>query len=258
MSNPSDDDAHTVSRRSLLKAAGLSGVALAGPSAAASAQQHPSVAPADVSAAARPPDVLLFLDDEEARFLESAIDTLIPADPQWAGAVGAGVLTYIDRQLAGSYGAGDRMYLAGPWPEEALPEQGYQLRHTPAALYRLAIGEIREAVRARSGGAEFWDLPPARKEDILRALESGDLALPSLPAAVFFETLLANTIEGYFADPAHGGNRDMVSWRMLGFPGAYAQFIDLVEAHGVAYEREPIGLGNDAARKRHLDHQRPR
>jgi gluconate 2-dehydrogenase gamma chain len=68
---------------------------------------------------------------------------------------------------------------------------------------------------------------------------------------VFFETLLANTVEGYFADPVYGGNRDMVSWRIIGFPGAFAQYLELVDQHGYVYDRPPIGIAGALAAHHH-------
>ena len=62
--------------------------------------------------------------------------------------------------------------------------------------------------------------------------------------AVFFETLLANTIEGFFADPIYGGNRDMVAWRMIGFPGAYAAYINEVDQHGVDFVHQPLSVAS--------------
>ena len=50
------------------------------------------------------------------------------------------------------------------------------------------------------------------------------------------------TLEGYFSDPAYGGNRDMIGWRMVGFPGAYAQYVELVDVHDLAYSRAPISI----------------
>jgi hypothetical protein len=35
---------------------------------------------------------------------------------------------------------------------------------------------------------------------------------------------------------------DMVGWRMIGFPGAYANYYDFVDRHGVAFAREPTSL----------------
>lgn len=252
-----------LSRRDLL--AGAAGAAIAVPvsfrstPAPGQSEPEPQQAPATGTeppvpeGAAKHEDVLFFFSPEEARFVEAAVDRLIPADDAWAGAVWAGVVNFIDRQLAGAYGAGARMYLEGPW-DLGEPEQGYQLPFTPAELYRKGIQEVREWVAEREDETEFWDLSQSTQSDILRMLESGEVPLPSMPSSVFFETLLANTIEGWFADPAYGGNRDMISWRMIGFPGAYAQFAELVEEHNRPYERPPMSMAEVARTNLHHDH----
>lgn len=249
-----------LSRRNLLKTAGAVTAAAAVPAkaneihlaqAAAPAEQAARTPPASAPAAEQQ-DVLFFFNDQEARFVEAAIRQLIPADPQWPGAVEAGVLYFIDKQLASAYGAGGRMYLKGPWVPNAPPEQGYQLRYAPAELYRVGIEETRVHVRGAYNNREFWDLGDPVLIEVLQGLERGTISLPSLPSPVFFETLLANTIEGFLADPAYGGNRDMAGWRMIGFPGAYAQYADLVEMYDLPYTRPPIGIADEAARQAHL------
>ena len=249
-----------LSRRNLLKAAGAAGAAVVTQPAGA-APLHLAESPNIRSAEQRAPtpgpqagtsEILFFFNDVEGRFIEAAVERLIPADSEWAGAAAAGVLTFIDRQLAAAFGAGARMYLKGPWVPEAPPQQGYQLRFTPAELYRIGIEETLQHSRKTFNGREFWDLGAPVMDDVLKGLESGAIKLPSLPAPVFFETLLANTIEGFFADPAYGGNRDMVSWRMVGFPGAYAQYGDLVELYDLPYTRPPIGMANQVARHHHI------
>jgi gluconate 2-dehydrogenase gamma chain len=235
-----------ISRRVLIKA-GLASATVAVPAPALAQEQAPQKQPQ-----MQPDDLLFFFTEPEAQFMRAAVDRLIPPDPRWPGAADAGVVTYIDRQLASGYGEGAKMYLKGPWVPDAPAEQGYQLRYTPAELYRRAIAEIREVVRQRHNGQEFWDLDATPMDDILKGLETGDITLPSLPSPVFFESLLANTIEGWFADPAYGGNRDMVAWRLIGFPGAYAQYADLVEEHGIVYTRRPISIADSHARHVHL------
>ncbi len=237
-----------ITRRNLIKL-GVAGAVVAPMPAQGQEQQQPALPPGHEGADGR--DVLFFFTDPEARFITAAVDRLIPADPVWPSASQAGVVTYIDHQLASGYGDGAKMYLKGPWVPDAPAQQGYQLRFTPAELYRRAIAEAREAVGA-TYGREFWELDAAPMDEVLTGLETGAIALPSLPSPVFFETLLANTIEGWFADPAYGGNRDMVAWRMIGFPGAYAQYLELVERHGEAYHREPISISNSHARAIHL------
>jgi gluconate 2-dehydrogenase gamma chain len=239
-----------VSRRVLIQA-GFAGAAAALP-APVLAQEQTAQQPQPPNPPADPADVLFFFTEPEARFMTAAVNRLIPPDPRWPGAADAGVVTYIDRQLASGYGEGAKMYLKGPWVPDAPTQQGYQLRYTPAELYRRAIAETGEIVRQSHNGQEFWDLDALPMDDILKGLETGGIALPSLPSPVFFESLLANTIEGWFADPAYGGNRDMVAWRMIGFPGAYAQYVDLVEEHGHVCRRPPISIADGHARQVHL------
>lgn len=251
-----------LSRRDLVKA-GVTGAAAGLPFGAEAQQRRTLPPPAGSGAAGRgqapaqaqedqaQSEVLFFFNSEEAAFVNAAIDRLIPAN-DWAGAREAGVLYYIDRQLAAAYGAGARMYLEGPWDPDAPAQQGYQLRYTPAQLYRIGIAETRAHVRGAYQDRDFADLDEGDLDSVLTGLERGDIALPSVPSPVFFETLLANTVEGYFADPIYGGNRDMTSWRMIGFPGAYAQYLELVDKHGIILDSPPLSV-EGAVRSAH-DH----
>ncbi|HET8726382.1 MAG TPA: gluconate 2-dehydrogenase subunit 3 family protein [Alphaproteobacteria bacterium] len=251
--NRNDNDAAGLSRRSLFKTAGAVGVAAAVPSpvpgqenAGARSAAEPAGPPTATGAGIR-----FFLTEPEALFVAAAADRLIPPDETWPGAAWAGVPEYIDRQLAGGYGQGARMFLDGPW-QEGLPQQGYQLRYTPAEIFRVGIAAVRRHVAEAYNGREFYDLAPEVQDEVLKGLETGTIKFEELPAPLFFETLLAKTVEGYFADPAYGGNRDMTSWRMIGFPGAYAQFAYLVEEWGMTYDRPPMSIAQSAAA--HHDH----
>ena len=189
-----------------------------------------------------------FFTPEEAAFIEAAVDRLIPPEPDWPGARAAGVPNYIDLQLAGSYGQGDHMFLGGPI-KPGTPGQGYQLGLSPAQVYRTSLTAILGRLRAT--GASFADASPHEQDELLTRLEAGEEDLDGVPSAIFFETLLANTIEGYFADPAYGGNRDMAGWRMIGFPGAYAAYLGIYTQHGVRFEREPISMADAQLLHRH-------
>jgi gluconate 2-dehydrogenase gamma chain len=231
-----------ISRRDFVATAGALGAAAAVPGSALAQHAHaPGAAPAAGHVALEPSQQYVFLNQVEAAFVEAAVARLIPADDRDPGALETGVHVYIDRQLAGAYGSGARMYLDGPW-QEGTPGQGYQLPYTPAQLYRTAIAGIAKHVASTAGGKTFRDLAPADQDKLLQALEDGDLELPNVPSAVFFETLLANTIEGFFADPIYGGNRGMAGWRMIGFPGAYAAFALEVDKHNVKFTREPMSI----------------
>jgi gluconate 2-dehydrogenase gamma chain len=229
-----------VTRRAALRLIGLGGVA----PVAAHAQPQAQVE-------ARAEGRWSFFSEREAAFVRAAVDRLLPADG-FPSASEAGVVDYIDRQLAGDFGRGTRLYMDGPH-DRGTPQQGYQLPFVPARVYRAAIGGLAPHL----GDRPFEQRTPQEQDDLLEQLERGDMMLGPIPSAVFFETLLANTIEGYFADPAYGGNRDMAGWRMVGFPGAYAQFVQWVDRHGVRFERAPMSIamgagpaGTDHARGR--------
>jgi gluconate 2-dehydrogenase gamma chain len=51
----------------------------------------------------------------------------------------------------------------------------------------------------------------------------------------------------------YGGNRDMVAWRMIGFPGAFADYYEAIDRHGVKFVRDPMSLGEDGAGHLHPD-----
>lgn len=185
-----------------------------------------------------------FLNKAEAGFLEAAVARLIPSDDSGPGAIEAGVPSFIDKQLGGAWGAGERLYRSGPW-REGTPSQGYQLPYTPAQLFRNAIRAINDDV-TKTKGTPFAKLSVADQDSYLDALHKGKQDLGGVPANVFFDSLLAMTLEGFFSDPAYGGNKDMVSWRMIGFPGAYANYYHLVDQHGIAFNRPPTSLAENA------------
>ena len=68
------------------------------------------------------------------------------------------------------------------------------------------------------------------------------MKLEGADGKVFFETLLQNTKEGFFADPVYGGNRDMAGWKMIGFPGARYDYRDWIDRHNQRYPLPPVGI----------------
>lgn len=202
--NPADP-----SRRRLFRAAGATGLAVA--------------LPLRLHAQAKP-GAYAFFTAREAAFVEAAVARLIPADELGPGALEAGVPAYMDRQLGGAWGAGERLYRAGPW-RKGEPTQGYQLRYTPAELFRVSLEEVDPG---------FPKKMPEEQDEYLKALEKKQ--------PEFFAALLALTVEGFFCDPAYGGNRDMAGWKLVGFPGAYANYYELVDRHGYRFTQPPIAI----------------
>ena len=121
------------------------------------------------------------------------------------------------------------------------PSQGFQLEYTPAELFRRSISAIDAQFAAQ--GKAFDQLRPVEQDRYLASMEEGGIDLDGVPCNVFFELLLKHTLEGFFSDPIYGGNKNKVGWRMLGFPGAYSDYYDLIDKHGTAFHREPLGIG---------------
>jgi hypothetical protein len=132
--------------------------------------------------------------DSQQRTLEAVLNRLIPAD-DFPDAWEAGVGDYIVQQLEG-----DSRHLL--------------------ATYRLGLDAIdAEAVTAY--GQHFAELYPARQDALIANLERGVTgALWVIPASGFLSTLIHHAAEGYYADPAQGGNRGRQSWAMIGFDQA--------------------------------------
>src|SRR5215468_6692022 len=183
-----------------------------------------------------------YLTGPEVAFVEAAVSRLIPSDELGPGAKEAGVAYFIDQQLAGAWGAHARNYRQGPWPEGA-PTQGYQSPLAPKEVYRAAIPEVDAACVFRFQ-KPFAQLQVAQQDQVLSELETGKLALASLPGTFFFNLLLANTIEGFFADPVYGGNRDKIAWKLVGFPGVAASYGEYIEKHGVPYNAQPVSIAD--------------
>jgi len=142
------------------------------------------------------------------------------------------------------------LYRSGPW-QPGKPEQGYQLPFTPAELFRNALRAIAEDLRKTNRGS-FANLKAEDQDAYLRALEREARDLGGVPSNIFFESLLGMTIEGFFSDPVYGGNKGMVGWKLIGFPGAYANFYDFVDQHGIAFTRPPMSLAQDASGTVHV------
>ncbi len=182
-----------------------------------------------------------YLTQPEIRFLDAAVERLIPADDLGPGAKEAGVTCYIDRQLDSVWGSHGRHYRSGPWPE-GTATQGFQSRLTPREIYRAAIREVNVHCLGQHQKA-FEYLAPQQQDEVLKGLESGAITLPSLSSKLFFGLLFRNTMEGYFADPVYGGNRDKAGWRLIGFPGVPASnYNDLIDQHNVEYRVEPVSI----------------
>jgi gluconate 2-dehydrogenase gamma chain len=227
---------HDEARRAFLKGAAAGAGVIAGtglaPQALAKEKEHPpherhKTAAAD--AAESPAHTHAggeghgaFFNDGDAATVMAFTERLMPGAPGMAGARDAGVLNYIDLALAGAYADQQDFYRRGLAQLEAFCQQAHQ--------------------------ASFARLDAARQDAVIAALEEGKAAGFTWPTAqAFFNTLRTHTMEGMFADPVYGGNKDFAGWRLVGFPGAQPLFTTADMQSKDAFTRAPIiGLQGQA------------
>src|SRR5918999_212333 len=146
----------------------------------------------------RQTSTLLVLTPYEARTAAAVFERLFPTGESSPGAIEIGVLTYLDLALAGAY-------------------------QDKAEAYRLGLAALDLAARRRSG-KPFADCSAEKQDTLITELEKG--ILPNFrvpPQHDFFEMLVAHLQEGPFADPAHGGNRYKLVWKLLAHPGFWPE-----------------------------------
>jgi gluconate 2-dehydrogenase gamma chain len=167
-----------------------------------------------------------FFKDDDARTIKAFVERLMPGAPGKPGATDADVLNYIDLALSGAYS----------------DQQDF---------YRRGITQLDAHCTATYSKA-FRNLSAAQQDEAIRALEHGkapEFVWPS--AQMFFETVRTHTMEGMFADPVYGGNKDFSGWVLVGFPGAQMQFTAEDMQSKEAFTREPIaGLQSQLMRKK--------
>lgn len=181
---------------------------------------------------------------DEWRFLLAACDRLIPDDESGPGALAANVPIFIDRQIGGDFGAARDWYMKPPFAESPSPLAGYQSPLTPADVYHRGIAAV-DAYCSETFGKRFAELSPADRDAVLTRLQKGEVSFPDVSATQFFAFLLQNTKEGFFADPIHGGNKHMVGWLMIGFPGARGSYLDWVDQHNRPYPLGPVSISGE-------------
>jgi gluconate 2-dehydrogenase gamma chain len=229
-------------RRDFLKTVGTVGAtgiaAAVGADAAVDAQTPAAATPAAPTPVSH---AYTFLTAPEAAFIEAAVDRFIPADDLTPGGTDCGVAVFIDRQLAGAWGTGDRTYMQGPW-QKGVPTQGYQSPLTPAEFFRAGIAAANAYCRTTLQ-KDFDRLTADQQIKVLQDMEQGRADLGGVPAQEFFNLLLATAMQGFFADPVYGGNRDKAAWKMIGFPGVIAIYSEHIKTYrNKKYDVEPKSI----------------
>ena len=224
-------------RRDFLKSAVVGGAATAVPNMLPQSAQAQTAAPPSAPGYA-------FLNTDEAAFVETLVDHMVPADELTAKGTDIGINIFIDRAPGGAWGKGDRLYMQGPW-KPGVPSQGYQLPLTPAQLYRAGI-EATNAYCTKTYSKSFDRLTEAQREEVLIGLSTAKITFDSgLPVRVFWATLYQSVMEGMFSDPIYGGNRNKAGWKLIGFPGVIAVHReDIVKYRDKEFPNVPLGIAD--------------
>jgi gluconate 2-dehydrogenase gamma chain len=212
---------HDESRRAFLvgAAVGAGTVAGVGLVPTALAQTHPQHTTTGTQvpahAHAGDPHHGAFFNEDDRLTVTAFAERLLPGAPGKPGARDAGVTNYIDHALSGAY--------------------TYQ-----QDFYRRGLAALDTHCRQAHKDA-FRRLTAAQQDEVIGALEQGKAPSFTWPSAqAFFNTVRMHVMEGMFADPIYGGNKDFAGWRLIGFPGAQPEFTaaDMQSTH--PFTRRPI------------------
>ena len=136
------------------------------------------------------------LTEQQQQTLRAAVDRIIPPD-DYPGAWQSGVGDYLARQFEGDL---------RPVFDD----------------YRSGLTALDAESRARFQRS-FSKLSEADQDRVLGLVERGDtLTNWNVAPPHFFNLLVRTTAEGFYSEPEQGGNRNAVSWNMVGFEEASA------------------------------------
>lgn len=175
---------------------------------------------------------------DEVNELESIIETIIPTDDNGAGGKEAGVIYFIDAQLAGDYGNNARMYMKGPFikagqtaslvvdgitypegsPAEPFGGPTYQYNLSLKEFWRQGLNSLQNYANA-TYGKKVEELSNEQRIQLLTDLFNNKPTNFDISPVDFFNELIFLVWSGFFMDPVYGGNKQMVGWKLTGFSG---------------------------------------
>lgn len=169
-----------------------------------------------------------FLTAEERSTLAAAVDRLVPAAGGHPGAAALGAVDYLDALLDAFASDPPRIWAGGPFSGRAGGTGSFDRFMELSPLEELAWRTRIEGSRGlpereRLGPLTGWqeryraglaalgaDFPtrPTEEQDARLAADEG-----------FRDLVYEHAVEGIYAAPEYGGNRDLGGWVAIGFPG---------------------------------------
>ncbi|MCF3943042.1 gluconate 2-dehydrogenase subunit 3 family protein [Oceanobacillus alkalisoli] len=249
MANENANNKKTMNRRIFMKNAGIFTGGIVGGSILGGILSNPflkeeseSSQPA-VESAEDFQEARIFFDRfEDFVILRAAVERIYPEDDNGPGAVALGVPYFIDKQLAGSWGTNAKEYMQNPFKVNGDSEDVMRYE-TPLNRGQIIIEGLRkiDAVSEEQFGENFVNIDGEQQDEILQSFDNGEVELTGVSSQQFFSILRKMTIEGAFADPLYGGNKNMDGWRMVEYPGPRPGFIDIIEEEEFI-KMDPLGL----------------
>ncbi|BDH62026.1 oxidoreductase [Lysinibacillus sp. PLM2] len=184
---------------------------------------------------------LMFFTNEQYKTVEAATEQIFPETEVGPGAKALLVAYFIDHQLAGTWGLNAKDYTKGPFNPNADSLFGYQTHLNYQQIFTLGIKLLNDEAKTRFQSA-FYEITPEQQVEILKAVEADEVALnAAVKPSYFFKLLRSATIEGAYADPLYGGNKDMAGWKMRKYPGHQMSYTNIIEKDEfVAFEPQSL------------------
>lgn len=172
---------------------------------------------------------MFFRRQEDFETLAAATERIFPADEHGPGAIELNVPYYIDKQLAGAWGLNGDDYMKGPYDPNRSDTHGYQTKLNRGDVFLIGLRYMEE-VSEEEYNERFVNLDGDKQDEILKKFESGDVTMEGVRSDAFFNLLRQATIEGVYADPVYGGNKEMLGWKMIEYPGPRMSWEEDLEA----------------------------
>jgi len=183
---------------------------------------------------------LLTLGVNEQKVVEAMVEAIIPSDSNGPGAKEAGVIFFIDRQLAGDYGNNAKMFMQEPFvpsgqagpltvggityaqgsPKEPYGGPVYQYDLALREFWRIGLIAL-ETYSNSAYGKNFENLSVDQQTQVLTDLfNNKPTSFNGIVPLDFFNEVIFLTWSGFLMDPVYGGNVGKVGWTLTGFTGA--------------------------------------
>ncbi|WP_152393601.1 gluconate 2-dehydrogenase subunit 3 family protein [Paenibacillus guangzhouensis] len=170
----------------------------------------------------------MYFTQSQLQITQAAVERIFPKDDLGPGAAELGVAYYIDHQLASPWGINGREYRTGPYVKGEATQGDYQSIHR-TEVFNLGLIAIQDASMKKYNN-KFPDLADDQKDAILTLLEKGDIeVINGITGTSFFNLLRTLTLEGVYADPLYGGNKNMQGWKMRKYPGNQMSYTNIME-----------------------------